>query len=135
MQGNLAYKMGINSYQQIESKTLSPRQTEARVLRKAAQKLRDCQENWDLGDRRKRLEEAFEYNQRIWTIFQSELTQPDHPMDKTLRQNLLNLSIFIEKQIFDVRAYGYSDPEKLTSIININSGLAAGLSKTVSAVQ
>jgi flagellar biosynthesis regulator FlaF len=34
-----------------------------------------------------------EFNGRnSWSLFQAELTKPDHPMDKELRQNLLNLS-------------------------------------------
>ena len=125
MQGNVAYKMGINAYQDVQKETMSGRETEARVLTKAALKLKECQENWDSETRRTDLEEAFEYNQRIWSIFQTELTKPDHPMDKKLRQNLLNLSIFIEGRIYETRAY--PAPEKLTAIINITNSLAAGL--------
>ena len=133
MQGNLAYKMGINSYQSVQNETISGRETEARVLSKAALKLKKCQENWDSETRRADLEKAFDYNHQIWSIFQSELTKPDHPMDKELRQNLLNLSVFIEGRIYDTRAY--PDPEKLTAIININNGLASGLRTSEETVQ
>lgn len=125
MQSNVAYKMGIDAYQGVQKETMSGRETEARVLGKAALKLKKCQENWDSETRRTDLEEAFEYNHQIWSIFQAELTEPDHPMDKELRQNLLNLSIFIEGRIYETRAY--PAPEKLTAIININNSLAAGL--------
>ena len=133
MQGNPAYKMGIGSYQSVQKETMSGRETEARVLSKAALKLQRCQENWDSQTRRADLEKAFEYNQRIWSIFQTELTKSDHPMDKGLRQNLLNLSIFIEGRIYDTRAY--PAPEKLTAIININNGLATGLRTSPVTVQ
>ena len=133
MQGNLAYKMGINSYQSVQNETISGRETEARVLSKAALKLKKCQENWDSETRQTELEEAFEYNHQIWSIFQSELTKPDHPMDKELRQNILNLSVFIEGRIYDTRAY--PDPEKLTAIININNSLATGLRTSPATVQ
>ena len=133
MQGNLAYKMGINSYQSVQKETMSARETEARVLSKAALKLRKCQENWDSETHRTELEEAFEYNHQVWSIFQTELTKPDHPMDKELRQNLLNLSVFIEGRIYDTKAY--PDPEKLTAIININNSLAAGLRTSAETVQ
>ena len=133
MQGNTAYKMGINAYQSVQKETMSGRETEARVLSKAALKLQSCQENWDSQNRRADLEKAFEYNQRIWSVFQTELTKPDHPMDKELRQNILNLSVFIEGRIYDTRAY--PDPEKLTAIININNGLAAGLRTSSASVQ
>ena len=125
MQGNVAYKMGIDAYQGVQKETMPGRETEARVLSKAALKLQKCQENWNSETRRTELEEAFEYNQRIWSIFQTELTKPDHPMDSELRQNLLNLSVFIEGRIYDTRAY--PAPEKLTAIININNSIAAGL--------
>lgn len=125
MQGNVAYKMGVNAYQSVQKETMSGRETEARVLSKAALKLKECQENWDSETRHTELEEAFEYNNQIWSVFQAELTKPDHPMDKELRQNLLNLSIFIEGRIYETRAY--PAPEKLTAIININNGLANGL--------
>ena len=133
MQGNPAYKMGINSYQSIQKETMSGRETEARVLSQAALKLKKCQENWDSETRRTELEEAFEYNHQIWSIFQGELTKPDHPMNKELRQNILNLSVFIEGRIYETRAY--PAPEKLTAIININNSLAAGLRASPATVQ
>jgi flagellar biosynthesis activator protein FlaF len=133
MQRNPAYKMGINGYQSVQKETMSGRETEARVLSKAALKLKECQENWASETRRTELEEAFEYNHQIWSLFQAELTKPDHPMDKELRQNILNLSVFIEGRIYDTRAY--PDPEKLTAIIHINNGLAAGLRASAATVQ
>ena len=133
MQSNAAYRMGINSYQTVQKKTMSGRETEARVLSKAALKLQRCQENWDSKTRRADLEDAFDYNHQIWSIFQAELTKPDHPMDKELRQNILNLSVFIEARIYDTRAY--PAPEKLTAIININNGLAIGLRTSAATLQ
>jgi flagellar biosynthesis activator protein FlaF len=119
------YSNAYKAYENSATTAMSGREIEARVLTKAASKLKECQRNWDSETRRAELEEAFEYNQRIWSVFQAELTKPAHPMDKGLRQNLLNLSIFIEKRTYDIRAY--PTPEKLTAIININNGLAAGL--------
>ena len=119
------YSSAYNAYENAATATMPGRETEARVLSKAALKLKECQSNWDSENRGARLEEAFQYNEQIWSLLQTELTRPDHPMDKELRQNLLNLSIFIDKRIYDTRAY--PDPEKLTAIININDGLAAGL--------
>ena len=125
--------MGINAYQRVQKETMSGREIEARVLTQAALKLKKCQENWDSETRRTELEEAFEYNSQVWSIFQTELTKPDHPMDKELRQNILNLSVFIEKKIYETRAY--PAPEKLTAIININNSLAAGLRTSAATAQ
>jgi flagellar biosynthesis activator protein FlaF len=133
MQENQVYKTGISAYQGVQKETMTGRETEARVLSKAALKLKECQENWDSENRRNELEEAFEYNHQIWSIFQSELTKPDHPMDKELRQDILNLSVFVEGRIYDTKAY--PSPEKLTAIININNGLATGLRASAATAQ
>jgi len=69
MQGNSVYKMGINAYQGVQKGTMSGRETEARVLSQAALKLKECQENWESETRLTELEEAFEYNHLIWSIF------------------------------------------------------------------
>jgi flagellar protein FlaF len=104
---------------------MSGREVEAAVLIKAALKLKDCQENWEAEDRSTKLDHALKFNQRIWTIFQAELVRPDNPLPKELRQDILSLSVFIDKRIFETMAY--PAPEKLTAIININLNLAAGL--------
>ena len=72
-----------------------------------------------------KLDEALKYNQRIWTIFQAELLNPENPLPKQIRQDILSLSAFIDKRIFEVMAF--PSPEKLNAIININLNLAAGL--------
>jgi flagellar protein FlaF len=98
---------------------------EAAVLTKAALKLKHCQDNWEAEDRSVKLDEALKFNQLVWSIFQAELVRPDNPLPKKLRQDILSLSAFIDKRIFETMAY--PAPEKLTAIININLNLAAGL--------
>jgi flagellar protein FlaF len=46
-------------------------------------------------------------------------------MPKNLREDILNLSIFIDKRLFEVLAF--PDPEKLAIVIDINFNIAAGL--------
>jgi flagellar protein FlaF len=105
--------------------SMSDREIEAAALSKAASLLRACQQNWEAKDRDRRLAEALEFNQKLWSIFQSSLLSPDHPMPLDLRQNILRLSVFIDKRIFAVMAD--PAPEKLTVIIQITQNLAAGL--------
>jgi flagellar protein FlaF len=64
----------LEAYHHIEKVTGSGREIEAAVLTKAAMKLKECQKNWDVHDRNDRLEEALKFNQKVWSIFQSELT-------------------------------------------------------------
>ena len=115
----------VESYRNIQKASLSGRDLEAEVLSKAAYKLTYCQNNWDDPKRDEILDEALKYNQKIWTLFQSELTRPDNPLPQKLKEDLLSLSAFIDKRIFDVMSFPSS--EKLNALININLNIAAGL--------
>lgn len=119
-------KTGIEAYREVQKTTMSGRELEASVLVKAAHKLKNCRDNWDTQDILERLDEALKYNQRLWSFFQAELSRPDHPMPKKLREDLLSLSLFIDKRTFEVMAS--PSPERLDILININLNIAAGLS-------
>ncbi len=119
------YKRQLEVYKTTDKATMSGREIEASVLTEAALKLKDCQDHWDAEDRDAKLQEAFRFNQLIWSVFQGELVRTDHPLPKKLRQDILSLSAFIDKRIFETMAY--PSPEKLTAIININLNIAAGL--------
>jgi flagellar protein FlaF len=105
--------------------SMSDREVEAAALTKAASLLQFCQENWEAPDRHRCIAEALEFNQKLWSIFQSSLVSPEHPMPLELRQNILRLSIFIDNRIFEIMAD--PAPQKLTAIIQISQNLAAGL--------
>lgn len=87
--------------------------------------LKCCQDNWYATDCRDKLHEALIYNQRIWSLIQGDLLDSKNPLPKTLKENILSLSVLIDKRIFNVMAY--PAPEKLKIIIDINLNLAAGL--------
>ena len=115
----------LRAYESVNKATQSGREIEAAVLTKAAVKLKECQDNWDAPDRDNRLEEALKYNQRIWSIFQSELAREDNELPKKLRLDILRLAAFIDRRIFETMAC--PSPEKLKIVIDINNNLAAGL--------
>lgn len=87
--------------------------------------LKECGDNWGADSLSERLNEAVKFNQLIWSIFQAELAKEDNPLPKRLREDILNLSIFMDKRMFDIIAY--PAPEKLKILIDINLNLAAGL--------
>jgi flagellar biosynthesis activator protein FlaF len=105
----------LRAYESVSKATQSGREIEAAVLTKAAVKLKECQDDWDAPDR----------NQRIWSIFQSELSREDHELPKKLRLDILRLAAFIDRRIFE--ALAFPEPEKLNIVININNNLAAGV--------
>ena len=119
------YENLLKSYQKVEQTTISGRETEARVLTKAALMLKHCQDDWQAVDRREKLHEALSYNQKIWSWIQGELMDENNPLPKKIKENILSLSILVDKRIFNVMAY--PAPEKLKIIIDINLNLAAGL--------
>jgi len=115
----------LKSYENVIRATRSGREIEAAALTKAAVKLKECQDNWDAPDREQKLEEAIRFNQRIWSIFQSELSREDHELPKNLCLDILRLAAFIDRRIIETLAYPL--PEKLNIVIKINNNLAAGL--------
>lgn len=119
------YNNSLKAYESVDKKTMSGRDVEAAVLTKAALKLKECQDNWNTHDRDAKLEVALKFNQRIWSILQGDLAREDNPLPTPLKVNLLTLSAFIDRRIFETMAY--PTPDKLTVIININNNLAAGL--------
>ena len=122
------YATQLETYRNMQKATLNGRELEAEVLSKAALKLKFCQNNWETPNRDEILDEALKFNQKIWTLFQSELAKPENPFPKKLKENLLNLSMFIDKRIFEIMSF--PSPEKLNAIIDINLNVAAGLRGT-----
>jgi flagellar biosynthesis activator protein FlaF len=119
------YSSPLQAYETVNKKTMSGREIEAEVLTKAARKLKDCQDSWNADDRNEKLTEALKFNQLVWSIFQGELKKEDNPLNRKLRADLLRLSAFVDRRIFETIAD--PSPEKLNIVININNNIAAGL--------
>lgn len=96
-------------------------------------------EGWALVETARRLEEAkktpedrdntltaVRLNWRIWTIIQASLVDPDSPLPREIRENLLNLSRFIDKRSAAMIAKP-DDIQQLDVLININRQIGAGL--------
>ena len=115
----------IKEYVGIQKESMSGRELEASVLTKAGLLLKACQDNWDAPDREAKLLDAIKFNQKVWSFFQAELSEPDNPMPRKLREDILNLSLFVDKRFFEVMAF--PAPEKLSIGIDINFNIAAGL--------
>jgi flagellar protein FlaF len=114
-----------NIYATMQKEGLSGRALEAHVLTRAAKMLKDCQSLWGQEGHEERLDVAVYFNQKVWTFFQAELTDPENPLPKEIKENLLNLSIFIDSRLIDTLVK--PAPELLTAVININLNIAAGL--------
>ena len=125
MYNNLAQHRGIGAYQDVQKTTRSGRELEAYVLTKGALLLKQCRDAWGNKGLSADLDKALRFNQAVWSVLQNELAKEDNPLPLKLRQEILSLSVFIDRRIFEIIAD--PSPEKLAIIIDINSSLAAGL--------
>jgi flagellar protein FlaF len=112
-----------HAYGKVAKQTASDRETEAHLLLRAASRLQAIHDAWD--NNKSDLDDALLYNRKLWSIFLTDVTGPDHPLPAAIRQNVANLGIFVMKQTLTVTTD--PRPEQLTSLININRELAAGL--------
>ncbi|MEW5789621.1 MAG: flagellar biosynthesis regulator FlaF [Pseudomonadota bacterium] len=101
------------------------RELEAALLVRAALMLKECQDEWGRDGHESRLDEALKFNQRLWTVFQTELSSNDNPLPEELRRNLLNLSWFVDKRTFETMANPVASNLKV--LIDINRHIAEGL--------
>jgi flagellar protein FlaF len=73
------------------------------------------------------LREALRLNQRLWSIFQAALIGPECPLPMELRQNVLSLSIMVDRHI--LQRLGDLDGSKIQPILDINRAIAEGLAQ------
>ncbi len=115
-------------YSRAQVAALTDREAEAAVLMKAAAMMKHVQTHWLSSDRDQNLEKALRYNQRLWTYFQVALLDENNPLPQQIKENVLRLSAFVDRRVFEVLAY--PGAEKLDILININTNIAAGLKGT-----
>jgi flagellar protein FlaF len=101
---------------------MDPRSTEAWALSEASRRLVVAAKAEDGG---KSLRDALILNQRLWTIFQTSMTEPDCPLPREIRDNVLALSIMMDRQI--LQRLGDLDGSRLQPILDINRCVAEGL--------
>ncbi len=100
-----------------------PRSTEAWALGEASRRLALAAKMNDKGEA---LREALRLNQRLWSIFQAALSEPDCPLPKDVRDNVLALSVMIDRHA--MARLADLDGAKIGPILDINRAIAEGLS-------
>lgn len=124
----------IEAYRKTQnSGNMSGREIEAAALTRCAVMLSECQKNWDSPRRDEELAEVLRINQQVWSILQAELVDPENPLPKNIKEDLLTLSVFVDKRIIQVMADPV--PEKLNILIDINLNIAAGLNSKQAVVE
>lgn len=114
-----------DAYAAVESISASGRQLEASALFRVARALQQAQQEWGTPAGPARVDEAVKLNQKLWTLFQAEISAPDSQLPDELKLSIGRLIEFIDRRTFDI--FAFPAPEKLTVLININRNIAAGL--------
>jgi flagellar protein FlaF len=116
-------RSAADAYRSVAKEIASPRDLEANLLLKAAARLQAVADSWDHDH--SGLTDALSFNRKLWTIFLSSMTSPDHELPAEIRRNITSLGMFIMNQTMAVTANPRR--EALACLININRELAAGL--------
>ncbi len=109
-------------YRQPGQRGGSPRETEGRALMEAARRLSLAKDN---PSDRTTLVDTVRLNWRLWTIFQSEVSEPESGLPEDLRSNMLTLCNYVDKRTVEI--LNDPKPDLLDVLININRNIAAGL--------
>lgn len=113
---------GANAYAKVSRVALPPREAEAAVLLKAANRLQALGSGAAPGPA---LNEALVFNQKVWTVLASAATDPANPLPHDVRNGVAQLSVYVFKTILDTMI----DPtqQKIESLVSLNNHIAAGL--------
>jgi len=116
----------LDVYQSVQRVAATGRQLEATLLFKAARQLETVALTWEAPERTVRLRAALDYNTGLWSVFQASMEEPDSPLPREIRVNVLQLVRFIDRRTLEVTMAPV--PAKLQALIDINRQIAMGLS-------
>jgi len=122
------YKQALKAYESAQSTAIQPKELERLAMARTTHQLTSARDNFALGkEGYENYAEALKFNQKLWTLIQSNIA--DNPTSGTasLRESLLNLSLFIDKHT--VTALSNPDPNNLTPLIEINKSISGGLNR------
>lgn len=117
------YNHGAQAYQRTQQTTANPRELEASLLIKAAARLQSVRDEPDAS--REALDDAITYNRKLWTILATSATRSDNPLPAAIKNNVANLAVFIFSH--SMRVLSEPTPDRISTLININANIAAGL--------
>lgn len=112
-------------YSNAEISSMGQVELESRDFIRAASSLNSIKEHWDTEQ--DHLMEALDKNRRLWTIIASAMKEEDCPQPPEIRNNILNLALFVFRRTIDV--ISEPKPESLNILISINMNIAKGLAE------
>ena len=111
-----------NSYATNQKEGLSQIELECRAFICSASAMNRIKEHWE--EEKKNLPDILEKNRLLWTVIASAMKEEDCPQPQSIRNNILQLSMFVFKRTLEL--LGEPRPEGLDVLININLNIARG---------
>jgi flagellar protein FlaF len=101
------------------------RQIEVSILELATAKLRSHMGEADALAWSRELDEVLKFNQKVWDVFSADWMSSTCKLERSLRENLLSIAVFVKKKTFKTMA----DPKKrdLDLLIQLNENIVDGL--------
>jgi flagellar protein FlaF len=120
------YKQALKAYENAQKIAVQLKELEHLVIARATYKMISAKNNFTHTKKSyDKYAEALRFNQKLWTLIQCNLIDSSTIGTASLRKNLLNLSLFIDKQT--VTALRNPDPKNLTPLVEINKSISGGL--------
>ena len=116
-----------DAYRQTSRLALSPRAAEAEAFSKAARLLNQARTGSFDYDA---YASALRFNQTLWTLIQADLGADATHLPAGLRHDILNLSLYVDKQT--IKALADPRAEHLGALVEIDRTIARGLTPVAS---
>ena len=113
--------MSLKTYQQTQTASESPRQTEYRLFGQITRGLVDAR---DRGVRDEAFNIALDKNRQLWSVLSTDCGVPGNQLPDELRAGIISLSIWVSKQTSQVMRGADDDIDVL---INVNRTIMEGL--------
>jgi len=121
----MAFAFG--GYKQTQRLALGGRQLQAEAFMTAARRLDVFHDGGRQGTAYVR---ALRFTHSLWSIVRADLSRPGNGAPKALKQQVLSLSLFVEREI--ARAVVDPAEARIAAMVEVNRNIAAGLYSPVS---
>ncbi len=91
------------AYGQVTKQTASPRDLEAQLLPRSASRLQTIHDDWE-GQPARSISRSFVQSQALDDLFLTSVTSNDNPLPPQVRQNIVNIGIFVMNHTLNVAA-------------------------------
>jgi len=119
-------KQVLKAYENAQKTAIQLKELERLAIARTTHKLTNARDNFSCGKKSyDKYADALKFNQKLWTLIQSNIADNPTSGTKSLRTSLLDLSLFIDKQT--MIALRNPDPNNITPLIEINKSISGGL--------